>query len=187
MFISVLISITISIPLPFNLLSHQMGLLPRNTRADLVPVPAGVCLEPGSPGTCLTSESIMAILAPRCPRMIWCRMGHEPESARGGGMLCRAWCLGMDLLWSLRGPSWFWRPLGCSGIYVSGNMPGLRLRYWFWSLCTWGWTFSLSMWGRFLENRNTGASLYLGPTWAGGAGAGTGLELWAMGPAWHRR
>ena len=63
-------------------------------------------------------------------------------------------------------------------------MPGLRLWYWFWSLCTWGWNFSLSLWGTFLENGNTRASLDLGPTWDGGAGAEADLELWAMGPAW---
>ena len=74
-----------------------------------------------------------------------------------------------------------------SGTCVSGSMLGLRLWYWFWSLCTWGWTFSLSLWGPFMENGNTRASLDLGPTRAGGAGVGTGLELWAMGPAWHRR
>ena len=65
-----------------------MGLLPRSTRADPVSVPAGVCLEPGSTEAGLTSESVMAILVHRCPRMIWCRMGQEPESARGDGMLC---------------------------------------------------------------------------------------------------
>ena len=166
LFISVLISITItiSIPLLFNLNFHKVGLLPRSTRADLVPASARVCLELGSIGAGLTFEFIMAILALRCPRMIWYRMEHEPESARGGGMLYWAWCPGMDLLWSLWGPAWCWGPLGWSGTCVSGSMPVLKLWYWFWSLGTWGWTFSLSLWGTFMENGNTRANLDLGPT-----------------------
>ena len=57
LFISVLISITIiiSIPLPFNLNFHKVGLRPSSTRADLVPVSARVCLELGSTGAGLKS------------------------------------------------------------------------------------------------------------------------------------